>query len=80
MTDCLLCLCTVDIMTHVAWRQSGLPPTHVIGAGCNLESERMAYIFNVSLVANNTGKQPWIIGEVSDNKGKKNQEYLVIMV
>uniref|UniRef100_A0A7N6FL93 UEV domain-containing protein n=1 Tax=Anabas testudineus TaxID=64144 RepID=A0A7N6FL93_ANATE len=29
----------VDIMTHVAWRQSGLPPTRVIGAGCNLDSE-----------------------------------------
>ncbi|XP_012683608.2 ubiquitin-conjugating enzyme E2 variant 3 [Clupea harengus] len=58
----------VDIMTHVAWRQSGLPPTHVIGAGCNLESERLAHIFNITLVANNTGKQPWVIGEMSDNK------------
>ncbi|KAL2093522.1 hypothetical protein ACEWY4_010834 [Coilia grayii] len=58
----------VDIMTHVAWRQSGLPPTHVIGAGCNLESERLAHIFNISLVANNAGKKPWVIGEMSDNK------------
>lgn len=58
----------VDIMTHVAWRQSGLPPTHVVGSGCNLESERLAHVFNVSLVANNTGKQPWVIGEQSDNK------------
>ncbi|XP_062403473.1 ubiquitin-conjugating enzyme E2 variant 3 [Sardina pilchardus] len=58
----------VEIMTHVAWRQSGLPPTHVIGAGCNLESERLAHIFNVTLVANSTGKQPWVIGEMSEDR------------
>ncbi|XP_063052671.1 ubiquitin-conjugating enzyme E2 variant 3 [Engraulis encrasicolus] len=58
----------VDVMTHVAWRQSGLPPTHVIGCGCNLESERLAHILNISLVANSTGKKPWVIGEMSDNK------------
>ena len=64
-------------MTHVAWRQSGLPPTHVIGAGCNLESERLAHIFNITLVANNTGKQPWVIGEMSDNKGEDNLQYAI---
>ncbi|XP_067090425.1 ubiquitin-conjugating enzyme E2 variant 3 [Osmerus mordax] len=55
----------VDIMTHVAWRQSGLPPTHVIGAGCNLDSERLSHILDISL---NTHKQAWVIGELSDNK------------
>ncbi|XP_066525845.1 ubiquitin-conjugating enzyme E2 variant 3 [Hoplias malabaricus] len=58
----------VDIMTHVAWRQSCLAPTHVIGAGCNLESERLSHILNISLLANSTGKQAWVIGELSDNK------------
>ncbi|XP_062857448.1 ubiquitin-conjugating enzyme E2 variant 3 [Trichomycterus rosablanca] len=58
----------VDIMTHVAWRQSGLPPTHVIGAGCNLESERLTHIINTALLANNINKQAWVIGELSDNK------------
>ncbi|KAJ8390908.1 hypothetical protein AAFF_G00098280 [Aldrovandia affinis] len=58
----------VDIMAHVAWRQSGLPPSRVIGAGCNLDSERLNYIINVSLTAHSTGKQGWVIGELSDNK------------
>ncbi|KAM3870671.1 ubiquitin-conjugating enzyme E2 variant 3-like [Diretmus argenteus] len=55
----------VDIMTHVAWRQSGLPPTQVIGAGCNLDSERLCRILDINL---NTHKQAWVIGELSDNK------------
>ncbi|XP_038131608.1 ubiquitin-conjugating enzyme E2 variant 3 [Cyprinodon tularosa] len=55
----------VDIMTHVAWRQSGLPPTRVIGAGCNLDSERLSYILTVNL---NLHKPAWVIGELSDNK------------
>ncbi|KAM4619570.1 ubiquitin-conjugating enzyme E2 variant 3 [Polymixia lowei] len=55
----------VDIMTHVAWRQSGLPPTRVIGAGCNLDTERLCRILDINL---NTHKQAWVIGELSDNK------------
>lgn len=55
----------VDVMTHVAWRQSGLPPTQVIGAGCNLDSERLSHILDINL---NTHKLAWVIGELSDNK------------
>ncbi|XP_068578597.1 ubiquitin-conjugating enzyme E2 variant 3 isoform X1 [Cebidichthys violaceus] len=55
----------VDIMTHVAWRQSGLPPTRVIGAGCNLDSERLSHILDINL---NTHRPAWVIGELSDNK------------
>ncbi|XP_061628595.1 ubiquitin-conjugating enzyme E2 variant 3 isoform X2 [Phyllopteryx taeniolatus] len=55
----------VDIMTHIAWRQSGLPPTQVIGAGCNLDSERFSHILDITL---NAPKQAWLIGELSDNK------------
>ncbi|KAK5867673.1 hypothetical protein PBY51_012141 [Eleginops maclovinus] len=55
----------VDIMTHVAWRQSCLPPTHVIGAGCNLDSVRLSHILDINL---NTHKPAWVIGELSDNK------------
>ncbi|KAI7811761.1 ubiquitin-conjugating enzyme E2 variant 3, partial [Triplophysa rosa] len=58
----------VDIMTHVAWRQSHLLPTQVIGVGCNLDSVRLSQIINISLLANNTGKQAWVIGELSENK------------
>ncbi|PWA24902.1 hypothetical protein CCH79_00010043, partial [Gambusia affinis] len=56
---------SVDIMTHVAWRQSGLPPTRVIGAGCNLDSERLSHVLDINL---NTHKPAWVIGELSDNK------------
>lgn len=59
---------SVDIMTHVAWRQSGLPPTRVVGAGCNLDSERLSYILDINL---NIHKPAWIIGELSDNKGEQ---------
>uniref|UniRef100_A0A3Q3X6E3 UEV domain-containing protein n=1 Tax=Mola mola TaxID=94237 RepID=A0A3Q3X6E3_MOLML len=55
----------VDVMTHVAWRQSGLPPTQVIGAACNLDSERLSHILDINL---NTHRLAWIIGELSDNK------------
>lgn len=55
----------VDIMAHVAWRQSGLPPTNVIGAGCNLDSERVSHALDINL---NTHKPAWVIGELSDNK------------
>lgn len=55
----------VDIMTHVAWRQSGFPPTRVIGAGCNLDSERLSRVLDLNL---NTHKQAWVIGELSDGK------------
>lgn len=55
----------VDIMTHVAWRQSGLPPSRVIGAGCNLDSERLSHALDIHL---NTHKTAWVIGELSDNK------------
>ncbi|KAJ8249395.1 hypothetical protein GJAV_G00234340 [Gymnothorax javanicus] len=58
----------VDIMTHIAWRQSGLMPSRVIGAGCNLDSERLNYIINVNLTAQSVGQQGWVIGELSDNK------------
>ncbi|XP_061891724.1 ubiquitin-conjugating enzyme E2 variant 3 [Entelurus aequoreus] len=55
----------VDVMTHVAWRQSGLPPTQVIGVGCNLDSERLSHVLDINL---NTHKEAWVIGELSDNK------------
>ncbi|KAM6961355.1 ubiquitin-conjugating enzyme E2 variant 3 [Aplochiton taeniatus] len=55
----------VDIMTHVAWRQSGLPPMQVIGVGCNLDSERLCNVLDITL---NTHTQAWVIGEHSDNK------------
>ncbi|KAM9854188.1 ubiquitin-conjugating enzyme E2 variant 3 [Aulostomus maculatus] len=55
----------VDLMTHVAWRQSGLPPTQVIGAGCNLDSERLSRALDINL---NTHKPGWVLGELSDNK------------
>ncbi|XP_023697860.1 ubiquitin-conjugating enzyme E2 variant 3 isoform X1 [Paramormyrops kingsleyae] len=58
----------VDIMTYVAWKQSGLPPSRVIGAGCNLDSERLNYILNVELMAQSIGKLAFVIGELSDNK------------
>lgn len=68
-------MCAVDIMTHVAWRQSGLPPTQVIGAGCNLDSERLTRVLDINL---NTHKQAWVIGELSDNKGRADNSHSIL--
>ncbi|XP_041132506.1 ubiquitin-conjugating enzyme E2 variant 3 [Polyodon spathula] len=57
----------VDIMTHVAWKQSGLPANRVLGAGCNLDSERFHYILSSLLKGQPAGKA-WVIGELSENK------------
>ncbi|XP_077567108.1 ubiquitin-conjugating enzyme E2 variant 3 [Stigmatopora nigra] len=55
----------VDVMTHVAWRQSGLPPSRVIGAGCNLDSERLAHALRAD---GHVRRAAWVIGEHSENK------------
>uniref|UniRef100_A0A7N8YG63 UEV and lactate/malate dehyrogenase domains n=1 Tax=Mastacembelus armatus TaxID=205130 RepID=A0A7N8YG63_9TELE len=67
----------VDIMTHVAWRQSGLPPTRVIGAGCNLDSARLSHVLDITL---NTHKQAWVIGEFSDNKGEPERIHFSLVI
>lgn len=78
LSDLELFLILVEIMTHVAWRQSRLPPTHVIGVGCNLESERLSYILNVAILANSTNKKAWVIGEQTGNKGELICDFSVI--
>ncbi|XP_077451802.1 ubiquitin-conjugating enzyme E2 variant 3 isoform X2 [Stigmatopora argus] len=55
----------VDVMTHVAWRLSGLPPSRVIGAGCNLDSERLAHALRAD---GDVRRAAWVIGEHSENK------------
>lgn len=65
-------------MTQVAWRQSGLMPSRVIGAGCNLDSERLNYLINIVLTPQSTGKQGWVIGELSDNKGTAHLSNLIM--
>ncbi|KAF3854597.1 hypothetical protein F7725_022652 [Dissostichus mawsoni] len=56
----------VDIMSHVAWRQSCLPPTHVIGAGCNLDSERLIAV--MSKTGHSSNVQPEIAAGSSSTK------------
>ena len=33
----------VDIMTYVAWKESGLPKNHVIGSGTVLDTARLRH-------------------------------------
>ncbi len=50
----LLCVTNpLDVMTHLAWRTSGLPPERVLGMGGVLDSARFAYA-----IAEETGAHP----------------------
>lgn len=59
----------VDILTYVVWKLSGLPPTRVIGSGCNLDSARFRYLIGEKLGVHPTSCHGWIIGEHGDSSG-----------
>ncbi|XP_004711643.1 L-lactate dehydrogenase C chain-like [Echinops telfairi] len=66
--DCKILVVTnpVDIMTHVAWKLSGLSASSVIGSGCNLDSARFRYLVGEKLGVHPTSCHGWIIGEHGD--------------
>ncbi|XP_075402107.1 L-lactate dehydrogenase C chain-like isoform X2 [Tenrec ecaudatus] len=57
----------VDIMTHVAWKLSGLSTSRVIGSGCNLDSARFRYLIGEKLGVHPSSCHGWIIGEHGDS-------------
>ena len=73
--DCIfspsvLVLLSVDILTYVAWKISGLPHQRVIGSGTNLDTARFHFLISekFNIAANNV--HGWIIGEHGDASGK----------
>ncbi|XP_037695200.1 L-lactate dehydrogenase C chain isoform X2 [Choloepus didactylus] len=57
----------VDILTYVVWKLSGLPPSRVIGSGCNLDSARFRFLIGEKLGVHPTSCHAWIIGEHGDS-------------
>ncbi|XP_055453605.1 L-lactate dehydrogenase C chain-like isoform X2 [Psammomys obesus] len=67
--DCKIMIVSnpVDILTYVAWKISGLPPTRVIGSGCNLDSARFRYLIGEKLGVHPSSCHGWVLGEHGDS-------------
>ncbi|CAG0913406.1 unnamed protein product [Notodromas monacha] len=57
---------TVDILTFVAWKLSGLPKNRVIGSGTNLDSSRFRFLMSERMHIAPSSCHGWIIGEHGD--------------
>lgn len=57
----------VDILTHIAWKLSGLPSNRVLGSGTNLDSSRFRFLIADHLDVNAQDVQAYIIGEHGDS-------------
>ena len=60
---------SVDILTFVAWKISGLPHERVIGSGTNLDTARFHFLISEKLNVTPNNVHGWIIGEHGDASG-----------
>lgn len=60
---------TVDVLTYVTWKLSGLPKHRVIGSGTNLDSARFRYMMAERLGIHATSFNGWVLGEHGDTSG-----------
>lgn len=58
----------VDIMTHVAWKASGLPKERVIGTGTLLDTSRYLYMLSKYFNVDSRNINGYIIGEHGDSQ------------
>jgi L-lactate dehydrogenase len=58
----------VDILTHIAWRASGLPSHQVIGSGTSLDTARLRYEIAQKLEINVANIHAYILGEHGDSE------------
>jgi len=72
---CLLVV-SVDIMTYVAWKLSGLPLHRVIGSGTMLDSSRFRFQISERLRIAPQSCHGYIIGEHGDSSGMMFAGYL----
>lgn len=61
---------TVDILTYVTWKLSGLPKHRVIGSGTNLDSARFRFLMADKLGIHPSSFNGWILGEHGDTSGE----------
>jgi L-lactate dehydrogenase len=57
----------VDVLTYIVQKESGLPPTRVIGSGTLLDSERLRYILGEQLNVDARSIHAAVIGEHGDS-------------
>lgn len=62
--------CTVDILSWITWKLSGLPVHQVIGSGTHLDSARLRYMIADRLGIAPTSVHGYIIGEHGDSQGE----------
>ncbi len=58
----------VDIMTLVAWRLSGLPPSRVFGSGTVLDTARFRALLSVELGVSPKSIHAYVLGEHGDSE------------
>jgi len=63
-------LLTVDVLTYVAWKLSGLPLHRVIGSGTMLDSSRFRFLISERLRIAPQSCHGYIIGEHGDSSGR----------
>lgn len=66
----MMFLCTVDILSWVTWKISGLPVHQVIGSGTHLDSARFRFLIADRLGIAPSSVQALIIGEHGESMGK----------
>ncbi len=68
--DALFLIATnpVDVMTHIAWKLSGLPAHRVIGSGTVLDTARMRYLLGQHLGVDPRNVHAYVIGEHGDSE------------
>ena len=58
----------VDILTHIAWKTSGLPSHQVIGSGTSLDTARLRYEIAKKIDINVSNVHAYILGEHGDSE------------
>lgn len=58
----------VDILTYIALKQSGFPPSHVIGSGTVLDTSRLKSLVGNMLEVDSRNVHTFIIGEHGDSE------------
>lgn len=61
---------TVDILSWVAWKVSGLPANKIIGVGCHLDSARFRSMIAERIGVAAKSVHGFVVGEHGDSQGK----------
>jgi L-lactate dehydrogenase len=58
----------VDILTYVAWKESGLPSSRVLGSGTSLDTARLRYEISKYIHIDSRNIHAYILGEHGDSE------------